>query len=114
MHTYLTTVREVSYTTENSDPVTTEATNIRRLTRRMTSMTNSNLTHLRDADHITFGELQVLLDMRILCEDCGAQYQVSDLLEARAWSARVTPTKSCYDIRVAVIDYDDILNILSI
>lgn len=83
VYTYLTTVRRVSYTAKNSDPVATEAMNIRRLTCRMTTMTNGKLTHLRDADHITFGEFEVLLDRRVLCEDCGAQYQVSDLLKRK-------------------------------
>ncbi len=83
VHTYLTSVRGVTYPTDNSDPVTTEATNIRRLKRRMTTMTDGKLTHLQNADHITLGEFEILLDMRVLCEDCGNQYQVSDLLEQR-------------------------------
>lgn len=83
IHTSLTKVREVSYTTDESDPVETEDTNSRRLKRRMTTMTNGKLAHLRDAAHITLGEFELLLDMRVLCEDCGVQYQVSDLLERK-------------------------------
>lgn len=49
----------------------------------MTTMTDGKLAQLRDADHITLGEFELLFDMRVLCEDCGAQYQVSDFLEAR-------------------------------
>lgn len=84
VHTYLTKVREVSYTTDEGDPVENEATNIRRLKRRMTTMIDGKLAQLRDADHITLGEFEVLLDMRVLCENCGTQYQVSKLLENRS------------------------------
>jgi hypothetical protein len=84
VHTYLTNDRGVSYTTDESDRVAKEAVNIRRLKRRLTTMTDGKLEQLRDADHITLGEFNVLLDLRVLCEDCGTQYQVSELLEARA------------------------------
>lgn len=83
MHTYLISVREVTYTIDDRDRVETEATNIRRLKRRMTTMTDGKLAQLRDADHITLGELEVLLDMRVLCENCGAPYQVGDLLKTQ-------------------------------
>lgn len=49
----------------------------------MTTMTDGKLTQLWDADHITLGEFELLLDIRVLCEDCGAQYQVRDLLERK-------------------------------
>lgn len=83
VHTYLTKVRGVTYMPDEGDPVENEATNIRRLKRRMTTMANGKLIQLRDADHITLGKFELLLDMRVLCEDCGAQYQVSDLLERK-------------------------------
>jgi hypothetical protein len=83
VHTYLTNVRDVSYTTDESDPVDREATNIRRLKRRLSTITNGKLEQLREADHITLGEFNVLLDLRVLCEDCGTQYQLSDLLDTR-------------------------------
>lgn len=57
--------------------------NIQWLKRRMTTMTDSKLEFLRDADHITFGTFELLLNMRDLCGDCSAQYQVSDLLKAK-------------------------------
>lgn len=92
VHTYLTTVREVSYPTDDSNPVENEATNIQRLKRRMTTMTDGKITHLRDADHITLGEFEILLDVRILCEDCGTQYQVSDLLEKKTCECAHEPS----------------------
>lgn len=73
----------MTYTTDDSDPVENEATNIRQLKRRITTITDGKLAQLRDADYITLGKFELLLDMRILCEDCGARYQVSDLLERK-------------------------------
>lgn len=58
----------------------------------MTSMTDSKLEQLRDADHITLGKSELLQDMRDLCEDCSAQYQASDLLEAKTYDIRKTRT----------------------
>jgi hypothetical protein len=83
VHTYLTAVRGASYTTDEGDPVDREATNIRRLKRRLSTITNGKLDQLQEADQLTLGEFNVLLDLRVLCEDCGTQYQLSELLNAR-------------------------------
>jgi hypothetical protein len=83
VHTYLTNVRGVTYTDDEGDPVDREATNIRRLKRRLSTITNGKLDQLRAADQLTLGEFNVLLDLRVLCEDCGTQYQLSDLLDTR-------------------------------
>lgn len=91
VHTYLTSVRGVTYSTEDSDPVKDEATNVRRLQRRMTTMTTGKLSRLQNAGHITLGEFELLLDMRVLCKDCGTQYQVSDLLEKRTCECAPDP-----------------------
>jgi hypothetical protein len=84
VHTYLTVVRDVTYTTNEDDPVEREATNIRRLKRRLSTITTGKLEQLQAADQLALGEFNVLLDLRVLCEDCGTQYQLSDLLDARA------------------------------
>lgn len=52
VHTYLTSVRGVIYTTDDNDSVATEATNIRRLTRRMTTMSDGKLTRPHHAQRI--------------------------------------------------------------
>jgi hypothetical protein len=83
VHTYLTNVRGVTYTANESDPVDREATNIQRLKRRLSTITNGKLEQLRAADHLTLGEFNVLLDLRVLCEDCGTQYQLSELLDVQ-------------------------------
>ena len=84
VHTYLTSDRGVTYPANEGDPVDREATNIRRLKRRMTTITSGKLEQLQETDQLALGEFDVLLDLRVLCEDCGTQYQLSDLLDARA------------------------------
>ena len=81
IHTYLTGYRDVSYSSPDVDPVETETTNVQRLKRRMTTIVESKVERLRSTDRITLGEFNLLVDMRVLCEDCGAQYQVSELFE---------------------------------
>jgi hypothetical protein len=80
IHTYLTKYRDVSYSSTDGDPIETETTNVQRLTRRMTAIVESKIERLRNTDRITLGEFNVLVDVRVLCEDCGAQYQVTELL----------------------------------
>jgi hypothetical protein len=84
IHTYLTKERDVSYSTSEDDPVEKEATNIQRLKRRMTTILESKIERLRNIDRITLGEFNLLIDIRVLCEDCGAQYQVTELLDRGA------------------------------
>jgi hypothetical protein len=83
VHTYLTAVRGVTYTADEGDPVDREATNIRRLKQRLSTITNDKLEQLQATDQLTLGEFNVLLDLRVLCEDCGTQYQLNELLDAR-------------------------------
>ena len=81
VHTYLTKDREVSYTPDEGDPLEREATNIRRLKRRMSTITDGKLEQLRNSGQLTLGEFEAYVDVRILCEDCGTQYQVDELLD---------------------------------
>lgn len=82
IHTYLTKHRGVSYSTTEADPVETEATNIRRLKRRMATILESKIERLRNTERITLGEFSLLIDVHVLCEDCGVQYQAADLLDS--------------------------------
>lgn len=84
IHTYLTKHRQVSYSADEADPIAKETTNIQRLKRRMTTILESKINRLRDAGRITLGEFNLLIDIRVLCEDCGAQYQVTELLDQGA------------------------------
>ncbi|WP_224270918.1 rod-determining factor RdfA [Haloprofundus salinisoli] len=58
---------------------TTES--IQRLRSRTATVTEGNLDQLRTNDHITLGEFRLFVEMNVLCEECGAQYSVDELLE---------------------------------
>lgn len=81
VHTYLTKERGVSYSPNEDDPFEREAENIQQLKRRMTTITNSKIEQLRKSDRLSIGEFETLIDVRILCEDCGTQYRIGDLFD---------------------------------
>ena len=45
------------------------------------AVAENNLGHLRDAGELRLGEFTVLLEVQVLCEDCGASYSITDLLD---------------------------------
>lgn len=81
VRTYLKTAREAEYTApETSGPAET-AENIQRLSGRVTTVTENKLDQLRQSGDITLGNYRILVDVTVICEDCGDQYTVGDLLE---------------------------------
>ena len=84
VHTYLTKNREISYTIDETDPIIRETSNIRKLRQQMKTIIEGKVTQLRDADHLTLGEFELFLNVQVLCEDCGTQYQISELLDTRS------------------------------
>ena len=81
IHTYLTKQRGVEHP---SEPVgdragKTERT-IRRLGSRLVAVAEKRLRSLRDAGTITLGTFSVLVDVRVVCEDCGTHTDVPTLL----------------------------------
>jgi hypothetical protein len=82
IHTYLTQYRGVqrhSETSEQSRLDKTETT-IQRLKSRLVAVAEKRLRSLRDADTITLGTFSVLVDIRVVCEDCGAHVDIPTLL----------------------------------
>ena len=81
IHTYLTKQRGVEHP---SEPVgdragKTERT-IRRLGSRLVAVAEKRLRSLRDAGTITLGTFSVLVDVHVVCEDCGTHTDVPTLL----------------------------------
>ena len=81
IHTYLTKQRGVEHP---SEPVgdragKTERT-IRRLGSRLVAVAEKRLRSLRDAGTITLGTFSVLVDVYVVCEDCGTHTDVPTLL----------------------------------
>ena len=81
IRSYLTKNRDAEYTPDETDPLERETTNVQQLRGRVDSVTEGKLEQLRHSGHLTLGEFRTLVDVRIVCEDCNAQYDVVELLE---------------------------------
>jgi hypothetical protein len=82
IRTYLTEYRGAEYEEPSaSDQVETVLGTIQRLRSRLRSITEGSLDRLRSTDRLTLGRFRLFVDVDVLCEDCGAQYGVVDLLE---------------------------------
>lgn len=82
VRTYLREKRDATYERQSDDDRVEQVNrSIARLRSRTTAVTEEKLSQLERTGRIDLGEFRVLLDLRIFCEDCGAQYEVGDLLE---------------------------------
>jgi hypothetical protein len=84
VHTYLTKFRgvETPGTTDEGDQVDKTVDAIQRLKNRLAAVTADNLRTLRETDRIMLGEFNVLVDVRVFCEDCQTRYDVVELLRS--------------------------------
>lgn len=81
VRTYLKTVRQAEYTAPEPTGPGESAEAIQRLRGRVTTVTENKLDQLDLADEIDLGTYRILVDVTVLCEACGDQYEVSELLE---------------------------------
>ncbi|WP_336000400.1 rod-determining factor RdfA [Halorientalis halophila] len=81
IHTYLTKGRGVQKKNDGTDRVASIRETIQRLQSRLSAVTETSLTRLRDADVITLGEFEVLVTVDVVCRDCGAHRSIADLLD---------------------------------
>jgi hypothetical protein len=82
IRTYLTAYRDAEYErASDEDRIERTVEAIQRLRSRLTSVVEANLDRLRSTDRLTLGEFRLFVDVDVLCEDCGAQYRVVELLK---------------------------------
>lgn len=81
IRSYLTEYRDAEYNDEHdgSRPERVVQT-IQRLTSRTRSVAERNLAQLRGTDRFTLGAFRLFVDISVLCEDCGSQYELVELL----------------------------------
>lgn len=78
---YLTEVRGASYDGGGeSATVTTEQGVIERLQGRVERVVTDTVDRLAGDDRLTVGDYRVFVSVEILCQDCGRQYSVGELL----------------------------------
>lgn len=81
IRTYLKQHRGATYSTETTDRAESGKEHIQRLKGRVRSVTDSKLDQLRQHGDVDLGSFRTLVEVNVLCEDCGAQYDVETLLE---------------------------------
>ncbi|MFA1611775.1 rod-determining factor RdfA [Halobellus rubicundus] len=81
IHTYLTKFRGASKDGSSADPREKAQNTIQKLRNRLIAVIENSLEQLRERQRITLGEFNILLDIQILCEDCGASYSVTELFD---------------------------------
>lgn len=81
IRTYLKDHRGAEYTPAESDPIERETESLQQLRGRITAVTDEKLARLRDDDHLSLGEFRTLVNVRVVCESCGTQWEVQELLE---------------------------------
>ena len=82
IHTYLTKHRGVERPSESTDENRIEKTEetIQRLSSRLVAVAENRLASLHDTGTITLETFSVLVDVRVVCEDCGAHADVRTLV----------------------------------
>lgn len=84
VRTYLRDCRDVERTRKtDAERIEGVAESLTQLQNRATTVTAEKLAQLDRTDRIGLGDFQVFLDMRVFCEDCGKQYEVSEILDRK-------------------------------
>jgi hypothetical protein len=84
VRTYLTEYRGAKYRTDDRSRPAAAAETIRRLRGRLGTVTDEKLDRLASGDHLRIGEFRTFTEVTVLCEDCGSQYGVGELLDRGA------------------------------
>jgi len=83
IRTYLKKHREASPPDTSSSPedqLDRKRETVQRLTNRLNTVAEQSLIELRKAGHVTLGEFNVIVTVRVHCSDCGSRMAITDLL----------------------------------
>jgi len=84
IRSYLTDYRGAEYHhLSDEEKVEKDLQSIQRLMTRTLSVTEERIEKLRETGRIDAGDFEVLLDLQVLCQECGEQYSVAEFLEER-------------------------------
>lgn len=79
IRTYLTKYRDAEYN-RDVDQLEAAIGTINRLQARLEAVASDRLSRLCDKDSISLGEFTVIVNVEVICEDCGQQRAMADLL----------------------------------
>jgi hypothetical protein len=84
IRSYLTEYRDAEYRRlSDEEKVEKDLQSIQRLMTRTLSVTEERIEKLRETGRVDVEAFEVLLDVQVLCQECGEQYSVSEFLENR-------------------------------
>lgn len=82
IHTYLTKYLDVQQEHDEQDRVKRDIETVRRLQSRARAVTEGTVDRLQSQDHVSISNPNVIVDINIVCEDCGTRYTVDDLADS--------------------------------
>lgn len=88
VRTYLMEDRDAEYEHERAS-LEEEAERVRLLRGRISTVTENKLEQLSSREDIALGEFRTIVDVTVICEDCGAQEAVTELLERGGCDCRM-------------------------
>ncbi|WP_435197308.1 rod-determining factor RdfA [Natronomonas sp. EA1] len=81
IHTYLRKVRGAEQPVDDGDRREKELQTVERLAGRTRAVTEDAVRRLVNRGELTLEEFEVLVDVRVLCGECGTQYQLAELFD---------------------------------
>ena len=91
IHTYLTDDREVEPPGDDestADRLARDRETIQRLQSRLEAVTENTVGRSAATDRLDIGEFSVLVDLQVVCADCGTTYDIAELFEAGGCDCR--------------------------
>lgn len=80
VHTYLTSYRGAELPERTPESAEREAENLQRLQGRTAAVAASTLERVVERGDVTDRDYELFVDVQVICEDCGASYDVGTLL----------------------------------
>jgi hypothetical protein len=81
IRTYLKEHRGAEQESSDVDRRQNAVETVQRLRTRLVTVAEDRLRGLRSAGEVSLGEFRVILDLRVVCEDCGTQQSFTTLIE---------------------------------
>ncbi|MFB6142204.1 MAG: rod-determining factor RdfA [Halorientalis sp.] len=81
LHTYLTDDRGASSPSDDGRDVSDVRRTVQRLRNRTDVVVEESIEQLRDGGDLAVGDVDVLVSVRVTCQDCGHTYDAVDLLD---------------------------------
>jgi hypothetical protein len=89
VRSYLREHREAEYRAPtDAEKLAKDLESIQRLLTRTRSVTEERIENLRATDRVDIDEFEVLLDLNVLCQRCGTQYDLEEFFDGRGCDCR--------------------------